>query len=345
MSNPIFNRPDYLKKGDGALTKAAMGGLGMSTPQHIEANQGMFSLISASRDRLKSIPTHLDVIVLDSNEHLSKVYYDTDYQAGNPQPPKCHADNGIGPSVNAREPQSRLCADCPQNVWGSGKPGLNGSRTKACRDLKKLVVWTQEDKSTQYLFVVPPASLTAWNAYCGWLLSEGAEVWQVVTRISFANDPKRPNTLLFDVAQRGNGDVAWVPKEFEAWYRPKLEARKWDLLLGRDDKPIGGVEAAAIAGPSSDFALPNRTLPPAKPEAPVEGASASAWEAEAQEAIAEPPAKRRPGRPRGSSNKAEGGNGKEPDLPEFLQRTSPGMGEAPAPNADLGSAIDDAFKS
>jgi hypothetical protein len=333
---PTFNRPAYLEASDGALVRAATEGLTAGQPPHIEITGGKFSLLNAANEVLKVITGHLDVVILDINEHKSKVYYDRSiaYDPSNPQSPICWSDNGVAPSRNSRTPQSTTCATCEWSKWGSAT-GLGGSKIPACKDYKKIAVWCKDERSMQFLLRVPPNSFQSWNAHTRFIDSFNADLWQVLTRISFSADPKQPLTLQFDVAEH-NDEVMWVPQEFRNWYKQKHAERSWDGLIGRNDQPIDA--ALALIAKSAPAGALNAPLPPANP------ATISPVEAAREPESPAPPVVRR-GRPKAATPSATppATNG-APELPAFIQRTSPGMvGNAPAPDAGLSQAMDQAF--
>lgn len=84
------------------------------------------------------------VIILD--HILENVYYDSDYDSENPQPPACFAfgrdEKALQPhkivieAGNSMAGASGLCAGCEMNEWGSADKG----RGKACRNTRRLAM-------------------------------------------------------------------------------------------------------------------------------------------------------------------------------------------------------------
>lgn len=81
------------------------------------------------------------VVILDSR--LENVFYEGKYDPDTPQGPVCFAfgldEKTMAPHplvVEAGKSQCELCADCPQNEWGSADTG----RGKACRNTRRLAM-------------------------------------------------------------------------------------------------------------------------------------------------------------------------------------------------------------
>jgi hypothetical protein len=105
--------------------------------------------------------------------------------------------DGVGPDVQATEPQNDLCASCPQNAWGS-KVTPQGKQIKACSDQKRLAVVSADDPTGPiYLLQVTPAALQGLGKYQKELSLRGIPAEIVRTRVSFDTDASFPK-LKFD---------------------------------------------------------------------------------------------------------------------------------------------------
>ena len=129
------------------------------------STKGMvFSLLSAAGDINTLATTRLSVIVVGANPALSKSFYKGEYFEETMKP-DCYSLNGKTPDKDCDDPQSDMCALCPQNAWGS-RTTPTGQRVKACADQKRLaVVLTDDPKGTVYLLQVTPTSLKNLNGY------------------------------------------------------------------------------------------------------------------------------------------------------------------------------------
>ena len=126
----------------------------------------------------------IEVVVLKSNPHLSKIYYKGGYEEGTNAKPTCFSNNGASPDPGAQEPQSTTCAACPHNAWGS-RVSEAGSKGKACSDSRRLAVAPVSDLERPMLLRVPAGSLKDLTAYADMLNRRKAPYNALVTKISF----------------------------------------------------------------------------------------------------------------------------------------------------------------
>lgn len=176
---------------------------------------------------------YVDVVIIDANPHVSKVYYSKAYDpsAAEYSPPDCWSDNGIAPSTQASLPQARSCAECPLAVWGSSTSKLTGKQTKACNDVKKIAVFIPELAGMgAWLLRVPPASLKDLADYARKIAGNGAVVAQVVTRLSF--HPEGIGMLTFNA-------VNWIDQNMMTAI-DEIGDDKLALLVGSKDQPRTG---------------------------------------------------------------------------------------------------------
>lgn len=129
----------------------------------------------------------LEVVILKANPNLSKIYYEGGYTEGSSEKPTCYSDDGVGPAYNAVSPQSDKCAVCPHNAWGS-RITENGSKGKACADLRRLAVAPSGDLTKPMLLRVPAASLKGLTQYANMLNGRKAPYSAVLTKVGF--DPE-----------------------------------------------------------------------------------------------------------------------------------------------------------
>ena len=129
----------------------------------------------------------LEVVILKAGpagDKLSKVYYASGYTEGSDAKPLCYSNDGIAPGVNATEPQSKSCATCPKNVWGS-HVSEDGKKNKACSDSKRLAIAPAGQVNDPMLMRVPAASLKALTAFGQQLAKRGVPYQAVVAKIGF----------------------------------------------------------------------------------------------------------------------------------------------------------------
>jgi hypothetical protein len=140
-----------------------------------------------------AMPT-IDIVLVQANPAPSKIFYDTVYEEGSTDAPRCFSNDGIKPDVSIQEPINPVCASCPNNVWGS-KITPNGKKTRACADARRMaVVFANElqakgAEASKYLLRVPPASLNPLKDYAEKVLApKGIPFFGIVSRIGF--DPQ-----------------------------------------------------------------------------------------------------------------------------------------------------------
>jgi hypothetical protein len=300
-----------------------------------------FVLVDALGNRSAVPEKYIDVTVLAINQHKSKMYFPDAYDNKKPGIPVCFSDNGIGPSVESPEPQHATCAGCPRDVWGT-KISARGKPVKACSDYKKIAVFTAYRPEMAFLLSIPPGSWKDWKQYCGYFGANQVDLYELVTRITFVGT----GLLHFEPATSG-GKPVWMPQAFKAWYAKGLEEKKWDDLIGLNDRPIDAAVPIAPAASEAPARLSPPPSPPPPPPPPPPTMTSASTEAPrgrgrprktAAPAPAPEPASPRARAPEPANEDVDDG----PELPAFL-RISPGMVEGPEPDAGMNSAIDEAF--
>lgn len=243
------------------LAQAAIANVGAGNPPHLSIEGSRFTLVDVAGNIIPIQTLHVDVVIVDVNGHISKIYYNpaTPYDPKNPSasPPLCFSDNGQAPSMNAGHPQAPTCASCPNNVWGS-KISLMGSAVKACRDEQKIAVYVgafnEQDKRWVpysdgiFLLRIPPGSFINWRAYMAKFAGAGLDPDRVITRISFPET----NTLGFQ-------SPGYITEPMVVTLAKMIESKAADMMIGRMDRP----RTAAIAGPTPQ--APAAVAPPAAP--------------------------------------------------------------------------------
>ena len=140
--------------------------------------------------------TTLNVIIVDANPHMSKVFYATKFSPGaDAKAPDCFSDNGVGPSTQATNPQHSNCAVCPHNAWGS-KVNELGNKTKACSDYKKIAVVLADDPERNVFELrIPAASLQDFNKIMSSIVRNNLPIPAIVFELSFDTNVTYPRVL------------------------------------------------------------------------------------------------------------------------------------------------------
>jgi len=154
---------------------------------------GERTLITIGEGRNANDPAaSLEAVIILANPALNKVYYPDGYEDGSTERPLCHSDDGVMPSNDAQEKQSKSCGVCPRNEWGS-KISDTGSRGKACADSRRMAIASPDDLDTPMLLRCPAASLKTLLAYGQQLDKRGWPYFALVTRIAFDNTLAYPS--------------------------------------------------------------------------------------------------------------------------------------------------------
>jgi hypothetical protein len=180
------------------LAQSLAGGIGSGeTTARISIKGSRFRIAEGGTETVLDT-TNLDVVVVGANPRLSKTWYAKAWTPeSEPSSPDCFSLDGVGPDVQATEPQNDLCASCPQNAWGS-KVTPQGKQIKACSDQKRLAVVSADDPTGPiYLLQVTPAALQGLGKYQKELSLRGIPAEIVRTRVSFDTDASFPK-LKFD---------------------------------------------------------------------------------------------------------------------------------------------------
>ena len=235
------------------LAQTAIANVGAGSPPSLSIQGGRFTLIDIAGNAVPIQTLYVDVVIIDVNTHVSKIFYGVDkpWDPNNPAPPLCFSDNGIAPSMGAGAPQSPTCASCPQNVWGS-KVSAMGSAVKQCADQQKIAVFVPEYSDGLFLLRIPPGSFANWRSYMAKFAGAGLDPDRVITRISFPE----PNTLGFQ-------SPGYITEQQVGTVAKMIEVKAADMMIGKLDKP----REAALPAPQPQGGI-QRTPPQTGPVAP-----------------------------------------------------------------------------
>ena len=205
MSNvAVFNPaavPAFVKaRGElSAVAKALAGGAGGGGGKRISIKGGVFRLLASGKEIAAIDERFLDVVIVNSAPKVSRVFYMAKYEADKVVAPECWSQDGDKPSADVSAPQATTCAECPQNIAGSG----NGN-SRACRYQQRLAVVLANDMEGDILQIPLPATSIfgkedgdnrPLQAYARWLVAQNIDPTEVVTRLRF--DTKSESPKLF----------------------------------------------------------------------------------------------------------------------------------------------------
>lgn len=181
-----------------AVAKALAGGSG-GGGKRISIKGGVFRLVSGGKEVAAIEERFLDVVIVNSAPKVSRVFYMAKYEADKVVAPECWSNDGEKPSSDVESPQATTCAECPQNIAGSG----NGN-SRACRYQQRLAVVLKNDMGGDVLQLTLPATSIfgkeegdkrPLQAYARWLVAQNIDPTEVVTQMRF--DTKSESPKLF----------------------------------------------------------------------------------------------------------------------------------------------------
>lgn len=233
--------PVHLQHLAGKLaTSSLSSGISAGGHPRISIKGGRFRLQQTNGEEFLVPQSHLDVIIVDANDKLSKIYYATKWDPSTPDGlmPDCWSDNGVGPSDRASKPQHGNCASCPQNVWGSKISEASGKQVKVCQDVKKVAVLIAANPSGPVFELrIPGDSLKNLASYATGLEKHGIPFSTVITRISFDTTVSHQR-LIFNPAYDVNGQMPYITAEMAEIVSEVLGTDEVDQCTGKNDKPV-----------------------------------------------------------------------------------------------------------
>lgn len=162
-----------------------------TTSRRIQTNtNGTFKRIVNGEQIGNAVRGELNVIIVHALPKVSRVFYAKPYDPdGEPTLPDCWSNLGDKPEAAANNKQHSNCAECPQNIKGSG-----GGERRACRFERRVSLLVEGDPSGDvYQFKIPSKSLFGkgtgnvhpFESYVKYLLANGESPDNVVTQISY----------------------------------------------------------------------------------------------------------------------------------------------------------------
>jgi hypothetical protein len=329
--------PDYLQKAAlPRLADRATEGMGSAMPPHISIRGSNFTLIDAAGEKHPVETKYLDVCIFDLSDKMCKLLYDPEkpWTPESNDPPLCWSSNGIAASREATEPQNaaggHMCNSCEWNKRGSAQSKLTGKPVKACRDELWAAVFVLDlpnPKEAKWVlmhkiafqFRVTPGSFDNWKKYKEKFGKTGADMRDVVTRLTFEAD--KSGVVQFAASSY------FIDPEAGALRNEMLLSHATDGIVGRLDQPIQG---ALVAPQQTAERLAAQT-------GPGTGLAGNAMPSE------QPKTR---GRPKKEAAPAAPENGQTTMAP-FRPEAAPNFGiqQPEAPPADLANDLDAFFKS
>jgi hypothetical protein len=188
------NVPDHIRNRQIDDVTASLAGGGGS--KRISIRGKVFRLMDGGQQIAVNEDRAMNVVVVNAAPHVSRTFYEGTYEEGKNVPPDCWSADGISPASNAQNPQAASCADCPQNIKGSGQ-----GDSRACRFSQRLAIVLENDISgdvyqltlpSQSIFGKPEGDRMPMQAYAKYLKAQRTSITAVVTEAKFDINSSTP---------------------------------------------------------------------------------------------------------------------------------------------------------
>jgi len=205
--------PDYLKEVElDDMTKALSGGGAQS--KRISVRGGVFRLIAGGKEVAAIDDRHLDVVIVNAAPKVSRTFYAGQFVEGQATAPTCWSADGDLPDSSIKEPQSKSCATCPQNIKGSGQ-----GDSRACRFSQRLAVVLANDiegdvmqltLAATSIFGKEDGDKRPLQAYARYLAAQSISPETLVTRLKFDTKAAVPKLFFQPVRWLDNEEFETV---------------------------------------------------------------------------------------------------------------------------------------
>lgn len=274
------NLPAHLKALElDATTKALMGGSGGGDSKRISIEGGVWRMLVNGKEAAKNEDRTMNVVIVAAAPETSRTFYAGAYKKGVVSSPDCWSADSKTPDAKAKNPQAAKCADCPQNIKGSGQ-----GDSRACRFSQRLAVVLENDIAGDvYQLTLPATSIWGEGTNGKWPLktyakmvgSKGIPISSVVTEMRFDTDSATPKltfkavryleteefnealeqgktdastrAITMTVAQvDGVKEVAVVEEEFEEAAEPAVETQPVKRTSKKEEAPAPKKDVSKI---------------------------------------------------------------------------------------------------
>ena len=190
-------------------TKALMGGGGGGS-KRISIEGGVWRLLVNGKEIAQKEERNLNVVIVAASSKVSRTYYAGVYKKGVTSVPDCWSATGDHPDASVEKPQASNCANCPQNVKGSGQ-----GDGRACRFSQRIAVVLDNDIGGDvFQLVLPSTSIFGEGEAGKWPLqmyakmigAKGVPITAVVTEMRFDTNSSTPKVIFKPVRVLDNDE-------------------------------------------------------------------------------------------------------------------------------------------
>lgn len=180
--------PDYLRNPEEDITKSLAG---QSNTKAISIKGGVWRMIAGGEEIARNEDRAMNFVIVAAAKTNSRTYFMGKYEEGKDSAPTCWSADGVKPNeeVPAEQRQHFNCADCRQNIEGSGE-----GKSRACRFSRRLAVAMADDIGgdvyrlqlpAKSIFGKPVDGKMSLQAYANFLSGHGVPISGVVTEARF----------------------------------------------------------------------------------------------------------------------------------------------------------------
>jgi hypothetical protein len=244
--------PAYLKNIQlDETTKSLMGGA-QSIPR-ISIKGSVFRKIVNGEEVMKNEDRAMNIIIVKAAPTEYRTFYAGTYKEGESKGPDCWSSDGESPDPSIKSPQSAKCANCPQNIKGSGQ-----GDSRACRFSRWMAVMLENDPDGDVMQLVLPAQSVfgkgekgklPLRAYSTFMAGHNLPITAVVTEMRFDTNSSTPKLTFKPVRPldeeeylkaQSRADSPEVTQALTMRFSPKN-----DVTAEADDESIAVAQAAA----------------------------------------------------------------------------------------------------
>ena len=187
------NLPDYLKEVQlDDVTKALSGG----GSKRISLRGSKFRLVVNGDEVSTSKNDKMEIVIVNAAKDVARQFYAKSYNKDEITAPDCWSNDGIAADKSIEKPQHHNCAECPQNIKGSGQ-----GETRACRFSRRLALALADDlEGDIFQLVLPSKSIFGkgdldhmpFEQYAKYVGSQGYNLNTLITEMKFDSDSDNP---------------------------------------------------------------------------------------------------------------------------------------------------------
>lgn len=219
-------------------TKALMGSGGGGS-KRISIEGGVWRLLVNGKEIAQKEERNLNVVIVAASSKVARTYYAGTYKKGVSAPPDCWSANGDYPDKSVEAPQATGCANCPQNIKGSGQ-----GDGRACRFSQRIAVVLDNDVGGDvFQLVLPSTSIFGEGEAGKWPLqmyakmigAKGVPITAVVTEMRFDTASSTPKITFKPVRFLESNEIQTAIEQGKS--TEAIKAITMTVAKAKDDAP------------------------------------------------------------------------------------------------------------